>query len=476
MNPFRVVLFLCALAALAAPPEPLRIGSDLQLFVDDYLIESMNGVTLKLHQPAPAGKAIAFDRPWEGNTSAYATVFKDGDKFRMYYRGSSDPAYFRPAALRPGETVVPTHREVACYAESADGIIWKKPALGLYEFQGSKNNNIVWMGDGAHNFAPFLDTNPAAASAERYKAVASIKGGLAAFRSSDGIRWEKLREEPIITDGAFDSLNVAFWDVRRQLYVAVYRDFLQGIRTLKCATSKDFISWTPGEWADYGSAPAEQLYTNATTPYFRASQIYVAFPKRFVPWRKPFDDVPTAGVSEAVFMSSRDGVRWDRRFLEAFVRPGRDRRDWVHRNRMVAAGVVPTAPDEISIYVSRHYNFPSAHLERMTLRTDGFVSVHADHRGGDFVTKPLFIEGSNLVLNYATSAVGSVRFEVLDLNGNPLAGYGLEETKLLYGDHIEDVIPLQDPKRRPGRGLEARPVRLRFLLKDADLYSLRIRD
>lgn len=458
MNP-PVVLFAC-LGALAAPPEPLRIGTDLQLFVDGYLIESMKGVRLKLHTPVPAGKAITFDQPWEGNVSAYASVFQDGGKFRMYYRGASDPAYVRPAALGPGETVVPKHPEVACYAESRDGITWTKPALGLYEFEGSTSNNIVWMGAGAHNFAPFLDGNPAAAPEQRYKAVGGGKSALMGFVSADGVRWRKLRDQPIITDGAFDSLNVVFWDARRRLYVAIYRDFRQGIRTLKCATSKDFLTWTPGEWADFGATPAEHLYTNATTPYFRAPQIYLAFPKRFLPDRKPYDDVPTAGLSDAVFMSSRDGVHWDRRFLEAFVRPGRDRRDWVHRNRMVAAGILPTAPDEVSIYVSRHYNFPSAHLERMTLRTDGFVSVHADYRGGELITRPLLIEGSKLVLNYATSAAGSIQVEVLDAEGR-------HPPRLLYGDHIAEIIPLQAPRR---------PVRLRFLMKDADLYSLRIRE
>jgi hypothetical protein len=81
-----------------------------------------------------------------------------------------------------------------------------------------------------------------------------------------------------------------------------------------------------------------------------------------------------------------------------------------------------------------------------------------------------------MVVNYATSAAGSIRYEILDLKGNPLAGYGLESTKPLCGDQIEEEVPLQSPKRRVGRGLEARPVRLRFVMRDADLYSIRFRD
>jgi hypothetical protein len=465
----RLSILLLAPVALLAQ-EALRFGQDLQLFVDDYLIESLHGVSLRLHEPRPAGTAIAFDQPWEGNVSAYVTVFRDGEKVRMYYRGVNDPAYMAPSALKPGETIHPKNSEVICYAESPDGITWTKPKLGIFDFRGSKANNILMAGDARHNFAPFKDGNPAAPAEARYKGVG---GGphLWAYQSADGIHWKKMREEPVITDGAFDSLNVAFWDERRGEYVAIYRDFLQGIRTIKCARSKDFLNWTKGEWADYGKAPAEHLYTNAAQPYFRAPQIYLAFPKRYVPYRTGHPGVET-GVSEAVFMSSRDGVRWHR-FLEAFIRPGRDPRDWVHRNRMVATGIVPTAEDELSLYVSRHYNFPSAFLERVTLRTDGFVSVHGDYHGGHFTTKPLYIEGSQMVLNYATSAVGSIRWEILDLNGNPLAGYGRDETRLLSGDQIAETIRLERARPQPERRLGARPVRLRFHLKDADLYSLR---
>lgn len=421
-----------------------------------------------LHSPQPAGIAIKFDRPWEGNISAYVTVFQDGNKFRMYYRGSSDPDYIRKSALKPGEVIVPKHADVTCYAESRDGVTWAKPSLGIVEFQGSRDNNIILKDvEASENFSPFLDGNSQAPKSERYKAVAGGDKGLFAFKSADGLHWQKMTEKRIITDGTFDSLNVAFWDTQRKEYVLIYRDLLQGIRTIKYSTSKDFLHWTSGKWADYGNAPIEHLYTNATTPYFRAPQIYLAFPSRYVPWRHTFDDAPAQGVSESVFMSSRDGVHWDRRFMEAFVRPGRDPLDWVHRDHMMATGILATAPDEVSIYISRHYTYPSAFVERMTLRTDGFVSVHAGYYGGSFTTKPLVIEGSRLVLNYATSAVGRIQWEILDVNGNPLPDFATEQTKLLSGDEIAHSIKL--PK-----GLGARPVRLRFIMKDADLFSLQI--
>jgi len=147
------------------------------------------------------------------------------------------------------------------------------------------------------------------------------------------------------------------------------------------------------------------------------------FPNRFVPWRTLIADIPHEGVSDAVFMSSRDGLNWDRRFMEAFNRPGRDRRNCEHRNNMSAIGILPTSADEISLYVVRNYTFPTVHLERMVVRTDGFVSAHAGYEAGELLTKPLVFKGDNLVLNFATSAAGSIRLEIQDSRGNPLPGF-----------------------------------------------------
>ena len=465
---------------------PLPIGSRLELFVDDYLIESMDGVRLQLHAPQPAGTVLKYDKPWEGTTSAYHTVFKDGDLYRMYYRGSSHAGYTVPSLMKPGEKVIPQHEQVACYAESRDGIHWTRPSLGLIEFEGSKDNNIIWSGNrsGAHNFAPFKDGNPEAPASQRYKAVGSSnldgKPVLLGFVSPDGIHWTQIQEEPIITDGAFDSLNVAFWDSVRQRYSAIYRIGQDGVRTIKFSHSENFVDWPPGRYADYGDTPREQLYTNATRPYFRAPQIYLAFPKRFVQWRTYHEDAPGTGVSEGVFMTSRDGVHWDRRFMEAFVRPGRDPRSWVHRTTMIAAGVLPTDDDEISIYVSRHYTSPSAHLERMVLRTDGFVSANAGYAGGELLTKPLQFQGNNLVLNFATSAAGSIHLEIQDVEGKPLPGFALEDSPLIWGDEIEHTVRWERSHSKatndePLRWIGDKLVRLRFVMKDADLFSLRFK-
>ncbi len=484
-----LVLILIPLPALeggrhdqAADSEVRDIDSRLELFVDDYLIDSLDGLELKLHTPRRAGKAMVFDRPWEGVTSgSTAVVFQDGDYYRMYYRGSSHAGYALESLLEPGEEVIPEHPHTACYAESRDGIHWSRPSLGLYEYEGSRDNNIVWMGKGTPAFLPFKDSNPEAPASELYKAVGPHRRALYAFVSPDGIHWKEMREEPIITDGAFDSPNLAFWDTAHQRYVSVYRDFQLGVRTIKIATSTDFRNWTPGRWGEFGDAPAEHLYTNATQPYFRAPHIFFAFPRRFHPWktRVPFDQAHSGGCSDAIFMSSRDAVHWNRQ-LDAFIRPGGELRNWSHRSNTPAWGLLATAPDEISLFVQRHYTFPTNYLERMVIRTDGFMSVHAGTSEGELITRPLTFAGGNLVLNFATSAAGSIRLEIQDAGGQPLAGFALEESPLIWGDEIEHTVRWKRSHARadtskPLARISGQTVRLRFVMKDADLYSLRFR-
>ena len=112
-------------------------------------------------------------------------------------------------------------------------------------------------------------------------------------------------------------------------------------------------------------------------------------------------------------------------------------------------------------------------IRRYTLRTDGFVSMQAGFNGGEFTTHPMRFEGSELELNYSTSAVGSVRVEVQDMDGNAFPGYSLEECPEKFGDEIEGVIAWNSGGRLGN--LAGRPIRLRVALKDANLYAFRFR-
>lgn len=457
---------------------PVPIGSRLELFADDLLVGQLAGCTLRLHEPTPANIALRFDAPWEGAFCGYVTVFPADGRVRCYYRGL-------PVDGRDG-----SNDEVTCYAESIDGITFTKPNLGLFDVRGTRTNNVILAGAApySHNFSPFLDAHPNVPSSERFKALAgTTDSGLRGFVSPDGIHWRPIRDTPLVTRGAFDSQNVAFWSEAEHCYVLYLRTWtdgdFKGYRTISRATSTNFLDWTDPVPMSFGGAPVEHLYTSQTHPYFRAPHLYVATPMRFVPGRQVLtpEQAKLLGVSpgyvsdaaEAVFMTSRGGTTYSRRFLEGFIRPGPDPGNWASRAGLTALGIVPTGPSEMSLYKQAHYAQPSGHLVRYTLRTDGFVSVIAPFSGGEFVTRPLAFTGSRLFLNFSTGAAGSLRVEIQDSKGTPIPGFTLAESAEWIGDDTERTAPWKSD--RSLESLNGQTVRLRFVLKDADLYSLQFR-
>ncbi|MCZ2077816.1 MAG: hypothetical protein LC130_22790 [Bryobacterales bacterium] len=468
-------LLLSLAATLGA--QPIDIGSRRELFVDRFLIDKLVNARLDLQQPREMGPVHKFDKPWEGAFSGYSTLIKDGNLYRLYYRGI-------PTSGSDGRT-----GEVTCYAESCDGIRWTRPNLGLHEVHGTKQNNVILATPPfTHNFAPFLDTRPGVPASERFKGIGGTgKSGLAAFASADGIRWRKLREEPILPPGParYDSQNLAFYSEAEGRYVCYFRTFRrigsQNYRWISRTTSADFLTWAPPEEMSFGDAPPEHLYTNQTSPYFRAPHIRISIAARFFPGRQVIDDAEAKAInvdpkyykdiSDAVLFSTRGGNTYDRTFLEAFIRPGLGLENWVSRTNYPAWNVVQTGPAEMSLYVNKNYGQPTAQLVRYTMRLDGFASVHAGAAGGELVTKPLRFKGSALDLNFATSAGGSVRVELQNANGTPIPGFTLADARELIGDQISR--PARWNAGGDVRSLEGKTVRIRFVLKDADLYSFR---
>ena len=502
-----------AARAEAAPAKPVEdIGARRELWIDDRLIERLSGrAERRLHHPQPQEIVIEHDAPWEGGGSGYHSLFKDGDLYRLYYKAWQ----LEGSPKNPYTGDADAHR--LCYAESTDGIHWRKPELGLVDYQGSKANNIVipsgWMG-GLHLSAAeasvFKDDNPAAPAEARYKALVRSRNpwGLIAFKSADGLRWTPLSEKPIITDGAFDSQNLAFWDAERGEYRAYWRYFTEGVtnettwktggyRRIRTARSSDFLHWSPYEDVSFPAATREvHLYTNQIKPYHRAPHLFIGLPMHYVDrgWSDSMRALPElenrqrratvnprygTAVSDSLLITSRDGVRFER-WEEAFLRPGIERDGtWNYGHQCLAWHIVETAsglaggaPSELSFYaVERYWSGQGSRLRRHTLRLDGFVSIYAPVAGGEILTRPLRFTGATLKLNFSSTAAGGILVEIQDETGRPIPGHALEDSQVVYGDaldrtvtwkHGADVSALQD-----------RPVRLRFVLQDADLFALR---
>ena len=111
----------------------------------------------------------------------------------------------------------------------------------------------------------------------------------------------------------------------------------------------------------------------------------------------------------------------------------------------------------------------SCQLRRFTLRLDRFVSAQARLNGGQLLTKPFFYKGSKLAINYSTSAAGSVRVEMRNVDGNPIQGFTFDESKETYGDHVERIVSWESGSNVSS--ISGMPVRLCFSLRDADLFA-----
>lgn len=486
---------------------PIRIDSRLELFIDKYLIEELKGnAKVKLHQPTPGEIVMVHDEPWEGSGSGYHSVFKDGDLYKMYYkawqhRASSDLSTMHPL--------------LCAYAESKDGIHWTKPNLRLYEFEGSKDNNIVFESGDIDGFkldaghpAVFKDENPDVSPDGLYKAIlvgSKSDLGLVAYQSPDGIHWTSMSPDQIITDGVFDSQNLAFWDPIRKEYRAYWRYFeggdgvnpYVGTRAIRTATSRDFINWENYADLKYVDSPEEELYTNQIKPYHRAPHIMIGFPARYIErgWSESMRVLPELEeraersekserygtvLTETLVMSSRDGVTFDR-WNEAFIRPGAERKGtWTYGDIFTAWHVVetksttPGAPNELSLYVSDNYwKGTASSVRRYTLRLDGFASVQAPMKGGEVTTKALIFKGDALNLNFSSSAAGDILVELLDEHGKPIPGFTLSDCDPVFGDSIERTVSWKGST--DVSALAGKPVKLRFQLRDADLFAFQFK-
>lgn len=508
---------ISAFTALAANAE-IDIGSDLQVFWDDYIVDTNRTTATRLvHHPVFDQVVMVHDKPWEGDYCAFHNILVDKDGqgilYRMYYDG------FSLGAAPKDKVKIPYHRLYICYAESRDGIFWYKPNLGLWEFNGSKANNILLDGTKPRvnwdNFMVFKDENPNCPPAERYKAVGRTEGSfgadgqgrsgatLAGFFSPDGIHFDEGRV--LTRAGSFDSLNVAFWDKTRGVYHLYSRGGHNnpkdkfgdvGIRDVRHATSVDFHSWSTPTRIGFGEGKEDYpLYTNVVQPYFRNPSLLIGFPSRYVSrkeWTPNYDHLPrpeyrrfrmntkrekngTARwglvVTDCVFMMSRDGQNFFRED-EAFMRPGPEYpKNWVYGSCYPARGLLPVKgklsdDDELAFYVFD--NRWSGEAERLLLyriRQDGFISRHATYAEQRVVTKPLVFNGREMLVNFSTSARGHMYVTIRDKSGRAL------KSVELFGDKVDRPVDFSGDLS----SFSGIPVVVEFALSDADLYSFKFK-
>ena len=486
---------------------------------DDKFIEQSTDVSILQHKPEKKNIALYCDDVWEGVHNGYACIIKVGNTYRMYYRATG-------GITQVDETLSIKTTDCVCIAESLDGIHFKKPNVGLYTFNGSKDNNIVFCDEaqGVDNFSVYYDENPNCPADEKFKALKHDKptgarySTLHYYASADGYSFRMIRELPIL--GCFDSYNLTFWDEATQQYFLYFRHYhhpdgtevtpkmgtdginslhdlrlaikvsdVTDIRDVRVATSKDFVNWDVHGYIRFEEGQQDvSLYTNQVTKYFRDKSTFIGFPVRYVDRandKKSFEYMPLAdrraiviqkagrtgtALTDCIIMTSQDGFLFNRRD-DAFLTPGLENRyNWNYGNCYVAHGLIETEADdgrntEISFYVGENYRIKNVHFRRYTIRLDGFFSWYAHNAGGEIITKPFTWEEENMFANFASSVRGGMKIFVLDENGSPIDGY---ESYTIFGDTTNRPIEFD----KPLSALKGKKVKLKISLQDCHLYSL----
>lgn len=466
--------------------EAIEIGTRREVCWDEFLMEEQQGVSVRMHQPEYRGVVFTCDKPWEGNVSGYFQVFRDHNRIRLYYRGSH-------LECDSDGHLIAEHPTYFCYAESMDGKTFTRMETGLEGIPEPKGHNIFFA-QSEDNLFVFRDLCPTCPEEERYKGLMSDHGPVLVYcKSRDGIHFEKVCALDI-DDGMYDSMNIAFWDPNTQQYYLYYRGFHGEIRDVRVRTSRDFVHWGPPQQLDFGPDTEDYaLYTNQIKPYYRADHIFLGIPTRYAERREDavnFKYLPDrknrinqvknwgrsgTAMTDCVLMTSRDGKRF-RRTDEVFLSAGIERDcNWYYGDGYVAWGMLETegdregAPHEISLYMGCDYRVNPVKLCRYALRLDGFFSWHCDFKPGYVLTRPIIFRGAELSVNFSTSALGYVRILLCDEDGNPLPGY---DSGRLFGDSTDRPVEFQ----RSLEELSGKPVRIRFEMKDAELYSFCFRE
>jgi hypothetical protein len=437
-----IIIFLLSIIPFKSYSQNvLNVGSKRELFIDKHLIDTISDLELKLNHPQEI-KSTNIPNGY------YQTIIKTDSLYRIYFRDQLD--FWKGGGYdgNPGE--------ITKSATSLDGYNWKEEYTFLND---SIKNYIYYEPPFSHNFTPFNDLNPK--SKYKFRAIAGTKdiGGLFSFYSNDGITFKRSKEAIIKADTRyyeFDSQNLAFWSAKEEQYICYFRRSINGLRSFSRTTSKDFVNWSI-PINIFPNLEGEHLYTSGVQPYFRAPHIYIALCTRFFPKNGSSTDI--------VIMNSRDGLTFNRLFKEAFIRPGIDQKRWGNRSNYITLNVVPLDDKYMGVF---------ARNSLYKMRLDGFSSVNANFNKGFFITKPFQFKGNQLEINYSTSAGGYITIEILDENNNPIGDFINNISDKMIGDEISRIVTWGEEMNLSS--LMHKNIKLRIIMKEADLYSLKFTD
>jgi len=487
--------------SVGGPPasQPIDVGSRKQLFIDRKFVAAEENITLVVNPPAKLPEAvIRSDKPWDAFRLIWFSVGEDEDGYKMWYQAFDNDQWSGG-------------RSRMCYATSKDLIHWEKPNLGIIEFEGSKENNIII--EDIVNGSVFID--PHADPAERYKLVyTDHRAGwkdIYVVASADGIHWE-MPGTKVAEHGA-DTQHAPFWDPRLQKYVVYMRasgdhPFVDPIesdppvvapklirpgRQLARIEVDDILQPWPTEQirrvmtADEHDPEGSDIYHHHPWQYPFADDAYFLFPLTYHHFRSGETTAGNDGVNDTQFAASRNGVNWIRY----------DRRPYVGRG-------LPGEPDcgMVQCGSGRHFrrgdylyqfcagwpwthggfrrlsqadrqdkevSWGRQHYYLVRQRLDGFVSADAPYGGGYLVTPPIVFQGTRLELNINVAAMGEARVEIQEPDGKPSPGFELDSCRRILFNDTAYTVRWGDSS--DVASLAGKPIRLKIWMRSAKLYA-----
>jgi hypothetical protein len=488
------VLLLLGLTTItigAAPPdEDWVIGSASgpwrRLFLDGSVIEAQAGLEKTFHSPVkhPDNPVLRKDKPWEGRAGRggpylYGTVMWDEGRLRMWYQ------------LGDGGNRIG-------YAESEDGLTWTKPSLGIIEFDGSTDNNLVLFMDTSPEAPPAAakgqSHNPSVIKqswekdpAKRYVLFtysAEYRKARAAY-SPDGLRWSFVPEtaEKALFSSA-DVLNF-FRDPYQQRFVATLKCGSRRGRAVSVAFSNDGLDWVrpitaPVFTADDLDNDETQIYGMPAFPYqgLYIGQPWIYHARWFKDGRYTDQRMGEAEKGSPCTVDVQLAWSWD---MFNWTRPPA-RQPFIARgpegafdSGMVYTAIAPVpVGDELWFYYGgfagpHNIRDREANIGLATLRMDGFCSLRAGDEEGWFISRREAFPEPAVVINARTGADGFVAAEILDRQNQVLEGFSRDDCVAFSGDAVRHRLTWKTEKFDPETKLE--DCKLRFILRNAEMFS-----
>lgn len=454
---------------------PVAVGAQAQLFVDDAMIREHKGVNRTIHACTKLPESVLqAEMPWEGNEQdqrvyLYGTVLRDpaSGTLRMWYNRG----------------------KYLCYATSTDGIHWERPVLGVFDYRGSRDNNICT--NLFHSPSIVFDQHESD-PAKRYKMFGALGGqdGYGAAYSADGFTWHAYPGNPVITGG--DTCTLA-QDPETGEYLAFHKLHSNhrghNRRLVYLSTSTDMQTWSGRKLVmapdaiDDAQAVAEGYrwgeFYNMSVFLYGGQYLGLVTSFHYRPGRK--DVAPgqsgADGPINVQLTCSRDGRNWKRLAQRNPVIPNGPYDYDAGCILGVANGPVIVG-DEMWVYYTAITTTHGGALPekkisiaRAAWRVDGFVSLDAGQEPGTVETVVIRPDGDRLSVN-ADVSDGELRVVVLDAGGAPLPGYAAADCVPVTGDSVRHPVRWHVHDRLPA----GQPVSLRFEMTNASLYSYLIED